>query len=106
MSNHDPETASLVAFSSHTSDEILDIFMQVMEDRGRQDEKWGTEFKGRRDSFWLTILVEEVGELAEAILKGQQRHINEEAIQVAAVIFAMLELGDRTPEAEVEDEQE
>lgn len=71
----------------------------VADERVRQDSKWGRSFPVRRDSFWLTILVEEVGELAEAILEGAVGDIQAEAVQVAAVIFAMLELGNGTPEA-------
>ena len=83
-----------------------DIFVSVVEERWRQDEKWGREFPGRRDSFWYTILLEEIGEVAETILKGQTKDMEKELIQCAAVIFAWLELRDGTPEEEVEDIEE
>ena len=81
---------------------MIDIFIDVANERQRQDEKWGREFPGRRDSFWYLILAEEVGEVAEAILKGQVDDMKTELIQCAAVIFAWLELRDGTPEEEVE----
>ena len=77
-----------------------DIIHAVADERRRQDQKWGRSFPGRPDSFWLTILMEEVGEMAEAVLEGKEQDIEDEAIQVAAVIFAFLEL--RTPGAKKE----
>lgn len=71
---------------------FYDIVQDVYSERLRQDAKWGRHFPGRHDSYWLTILTEEVGELAEAILDANEAHIHEEAIQVAAVIFKFLEL--------------
>jgi NTP pyrophosphatase (non-canonical NTP hydrolase) len=72
----------------HFDDIVQDVYLECR----RQDEKWGCTFPGRPDSYWLTILTEEVGELAEAILDENETHIHEEAIQVAAVIFKFLEL--------------
>ena len=64
-------------------------------ERNRQDEKWGTGFKGRSDSFWLSILTEEIGEAAHAILERDEVNLTEELIQAAAVIVSWLEF--RTP---------
>lgn len=63
-----------------TFEEILEA---VKVERARQDEKWGRGFKGRDDSFWLTILAEEFGEVARAIIEYQEVHTAEELIQVA-----------------------
>ena len=73
------------------------IFELINQERRRQDEKWG-----RRPGYWpasqdrkLAVLVEEVGEVAEAILtdsKGKPaQDIRMELVQVAAVAVAWLE---------------
>ncbi len=77
-------------------DEIDFVFWQrtlgeVYQERLRQDEMWGRDLD-HDDPYWLTILTEEVGELAEAIIEKDEKSIHEEAIQVADVIFKFLEL--------------
>ena len=74
----------------------------VDEERCRQDIKWGTinNFDDRPLDRWLTILVEEVGELAEGIQNRDQANIEEEATQVAAVAVAILESVRRRPVTE------
>ena len=67
------------------------IVAAVKDERERQDRKWGRGFSGRNDSFWLTILAEEFGEVANAILEHQDQRIEDELVQVAAVVFAWLE---------------
>lgn len=67
----------------------------ILDERDRQDAKWGTS-QANSLPEWMTILMEEVGELAAAILCfGTENHpeINwrKEAIQVAAVALAMVE---------------
>ena len=78
------------------SDDIDKIFWdsivgEVYRERLRQDAKWGRDLD-HDDPYWLTILTEEVGELAEAIIEKDKKGIHDEAIQVAAVIFKFLEL--------------
>ena len=72
----------------------MSIFDQAVElvrsERLRQDEKWGAD-REQHDMIWLTILAEEFGETAEAILKKQSVETTEELIQVAAVAVAWLE---------------
>ena len=58
------------------NDPKTDIFEEIIQERIRQDKKWGREFPGRRDSFWYAILLEEIGEVAETILKGQAKDID------------------------------
>ena len=69
----------------------------VKAERQRQDTKWGEQ---NHDPFtWHVILVEEIGEVANAIFEerfslGNQHtteHIAVELIQSAAVIFAFLD---------------
>ena len=54
----------------------------VQAERKRQDEKWREQ--NHNDEKWLAILVEEVGELAQAILKGGKTTLGE-LVQTAAV---------------------
>ncbi len=76
----------------------------VLEERARQDLKWGQQ--SHSEEWWLAILMEEVGELSQAILEthfdngtdlGGFENIRKEAVQVAAVAVAMLECIDRKP---------
>lgn len=69
----------------------------VLAERMAQDEKWGDQAH-HPDMTWLTILVEEVGEMAQVILHanfngkhGTWDNAIEEATQVAAVSMAWLE---------------
>lgn len=71
-----------------------EVFELIRTERKRQYEKWG---KQRHDNYrWLAILMEEVGELAQAILHDQfgGAHAGTariELIHVAAVAVQWLE---------------
>ena len=65
---------------------VIDL---ILNECARQDEKWGDDRK-QGDMVWLTILMEEVGESAEAILKGLPAQTEIEVIQVAAVALSWL----------------
>ena len=72
---------------------------QILAERTKQDAKWGVQ---NHDPFlYLTILVEEVGEFAQATLhtrfgdEGKAVNMREEAVQVAAVALAIVECIDR-----------
>ena len=74
-------------------------------ERRHQDAKWGVEFKGRTDERWLAILIEEVGELAMAMMKcgdslgiHGDKEIEEELVQVMAVAASWLEFRTRRSE--------
>lgn len=81
------------------------IIKAILDERKRQDEKWGDHGKNTNGK-WLAILTEEVGEAARAILdenrtdapasKRRVTGLEEELIQAAAVIIAWLEY--MTPE--------
>ena len=86
---------------------------RVEAERKRQDLRWGTRFPDRSLFEWLTILTEEVGELAEAILDADRlppwehnkllaalQHVADETTQVAAVAVSMLEWMASIPEPE------
>ncbi len=72
--------------------QALDI---VATERQRQDAKWGNQ--AHSWDRWMTILTEEVGELARSILQGESVNGEptpqqfREAVQVAAVAVAMIE---------------
>lgn len=74
----------------------LRIFELVKKERERQDELWGKQ--NHPDGLWLTILVEEVGEVARE-LQGRSpnpeaariKRLREELVQVAAVAIAWAE---------------
>jgi NTP pyrophosphatase (non-canonical NTP hydrolase) len=74
----------------------------IIDERKRQIEKWGNQ-NGNGFFEWVSILTEEVGELAEAVNetffetqntkkeRGGFENILKEAIQVAAVATAIAE---------------
>jgi len=80
-------------------------FASIITERTAQDAKWGEQ--NHSTEWWLAILMEEVGELAQAILethfdknpehltKGGIKNIRKEAVQCAAVAMALIECIDR-----------
>ena len=70
------------------------ILEEVAAERARQDKKWGAN-RDHSPFFWLTILVEEVGEVAKAILEHDGHGMRKELIQVGAVAVAICEWCDR-----------
>lgn len=67
-----------------------EIFALIRQERAAQDAKWGAN-RRQSASMWLTILVEEVGEVAKAILERDLGALVHELVQVAAVTVATLE---------------
>lgn len=70
----------------------------VLAERARQDAKWGEQ--NHDPITYIAILVEEVGELAEAALHTRfgghaARQLRTEAIHAAAVALAIVECLDR-----------
>lgn len=72
----------------------------VSKERERQEVKWGEQ--NHQPAPWLSILMEEVGELASAVNcfefgleKQRVFELEKELIQVAAVAKAMWESGKR-----------
>lgn len=75
---------------------MLTIINDVMSERIRQLKKWGIQ----RHEYgeWLKILIEEVGEVAQAMQSGTEwskdtdsNNLYEELIQVAAVACSIAE---------------
>ncbi|KKM23123.1 hypothetical protein LCGC14_1618340 [marine sediment metagenome] len=67
-----------------------DILQAIQDERDRQDAKWGSQ-RHLSSKMWLTILMEEVGEVANSILEGDSVNYPTELVQVAAVAVAALE---------------
>ena len=77
---------------------MLEAVDKVIAERIRQNKKWG--YPQKNTPFeWVSILTEEVGELAQAtndafmgqIKSNQTDKIVHEAIQIAAVAIAIIE---------------
>ncbi len=77
----------------------------VITERKRQDAKWGEQ--NHEPQYWMGILGEEFGELCQAVNetvfnngpvereKGGYENMRTEAVQVAAVAVAFIEMLDR-----------
>ena len=65
----------------------------IIGERANQDAKWGEQ--NHSNDRWLTILMEEVGEMAKELLERDAVCYRAELVQVAAVAVAMLEAFDR-----------
>jgi len=83
----------------------INAIQDVLAERSRQDEKWGEQ--NHHPMVWMGILGEEFGELCQAVnettfdngpaekVKGGYDNMRAEAIQVAAVAVAFVEMLDR-----------
>ena len=73
-----------------------DILHKIRNERVRQDIKWGYPRPDLSNAEWLTILTEEVGEVAKEVLEVRfeshtTKALTEEIIQIVAVGVAWLE---------------
>ena len=77
------------------------VIKDIRAERERQDAQWGAD-RDQPHTLWQTILTEEVGEVAEAVLDvtfpkegaasaEELKHLYEELVQVAAVATAHAE---------------
>lgn len=72
----------------------MDVLVgEVLNERMRQDAKWGWP-RHLDATLWSTVLLEEVGEVARAVLERDRLNLRQELVQVAAVALAWLERGD------------
>lgn len=99
---------------AQAADRFRQILNDITTERSRQDAKWGEQNHSPQD--WQMILQEEIGEFARAHMEvyydqgpaseegktawradfeTKRKHIRTELVQVAAVVVAMLECGDR-----------
>jgi hypothetical protein len=67
----------------------IDPYKAIQAERARQDKKWGSQ--NHDDLYWLGILMEEVGEVAQHVIEGRDPYNNHELVEVAAVAVAWLE---------------
>lgn len=72
-----------------------DIIEEIVNERGRQDMKWGIQ--NHKPADWISILGEEFGEVCRAIFEKDAKNYREELIHVAAVAMSMAECYDRDP---------
>ncbi len=80
----------------------MDAMKLILDERKRQDEKWGRNAENdplwnSTDSSKFTVLGEEVGEVAHAILENDKLNLREELTQVAAVCVCWLQSDFKTP---------
>lgn len=77
----------------------IKIFDAILEERCRQDQKWGPQ-RDHHPLYWLGILMEEVGETAQTVIEADPANrlhsaeTRRELIQVAAVAVCWLEAMD------------
>lgn len=72
-----------------------EIIEEIIAERARQDELFGPGnvlYTTENESTRLAVLSEEHGEVAKAILEGDEQGMRIELIQVAAVALAWLEV--------------
>lgn len=65
-----------------------DIFTAISTERERQDRLHPDDYP---DSVFLAVLMEEVGEVAQAMLEDDPKQLRYELTEVAAVCVRMLE---------------
>ena len=70
-------------------EEVVRIFLNVVHEMGYQDNLWGSQ-RALPNLRWNAILVEEVGEVAKAILEEDHNNLERELVQVAAVCVQWL----------------
>jgi len=70
------------------------ILLEVLSERERQDAKW-SDHRVLDQRTWITVLVEELGEVARANLEKDPANYREELLQLAAVAVAAIESLDR-----------
>lgn len=81
----------------------VQVTCEVLDERQKQDAKWGEQ--NHSPAEWLAVLTEEVGEVAQEVLRNRfgGRDLSAyraELIQVAAVAVAMVECLDRNCESQ------
>lgn len=65
-------------------------YADVKDERERQDRKWGVS-RNLHPQLWLPVLLEEAGEVAQAVLKGDRDNYREELVHLAAVALAAIQ---------------
>ena len=68
-----------------------EITQEIIEERVKQDKRFGTMPANCAPSHYLVVLTEETGEVARAIRDGKGEDYIKELIQVAAVAMCAIE---------------
>jgi NTP pyrophosphatase (non-canonical NTP hydrolase) len=69
-----------------------DVLDDLVAERAAQDERFGPATqRGYSIEYWLCVLVEEVGEVADALVERDYGQADLELVQAAATAVAMLE---------------
>lgn len=68
-----------------------EILSAIVQERNRQDARFGRQPRNKCPEVYLTVLMEEVGEVAKALLEADSANYPIELAQVAAVCIAALE---------------
>jgi len=74
----------------------MDVLGEVIDERARQDEKWGVQ--DHNPFVWIAIILEELGEASKAQLQFAKADYRTELIEVAASAVAAIECLDRNPD--------
>lgn len=72
---------------------FADVTWLIAMERTEQDRKWGAD-RHLDTHLWATILAEEFGEVARAVLENDGPNLRAELVQVAAVAIAWLQSED------------
>ena len=76
------------------TNQVLDLLKPAIVDELRsQRVKWGVQNHTLPE--WIMLIVEELGEMTDAVLKGDWKSAVEESIQVSALLVQFIERIDR-----------
>lgn len=76
------------------SEEIREwLWIEMTAERKRQDRKWGEQ--NHADDYWLGIVMEEIGEVAKAVIERKDDELTDEIIQSMAVLCSWMEARNR-----------
>ncbi len=73
------------------------IFNAIDAERDHQDAKWGEQ--NHADDYWLGIVMEEVGEVAKAVIERDDENVEGEIVQTMSVLMGWMECRGRRSEA-------
>jgi NTP pyrophosphatase (non-canonical NTP hydrolase) len=69
---------------------FLIVVDELAAERRRQIEKWG-DHRMMANWSWMPVIIEEIGEVAKAMLQGDLPKVHHELVHVGAVAVAWLE---------------
>ncbi len=71
------------------------VLSEIEQERKTQDLRFGAQPRSLKPTVYLTVLTEELGEVARSIIEGDSDNYRVELIQLAAVAVAAVEDFDR-----------